>query len=121
LKEGDLFSGEAKFVGKFQFIRLGQPWRHETPLRDRGDLPGMGFASLYVSSGKGAASPGRWHVAQEWNRIGAMSRLKVTRDAVGAGSREGAKSCCPGPTATVKQIPKITASIRSGRVIRGPK
>src|ERR1700682_5926585 len=36
------------------------------------------FASLYVSSGKGAASPKRWHCAHERKKMGAISRLNVT-------------------------------------------
>ncbi len=54
LKEGDLLGGEAKFAGKFQFTRLGQPRRHEMSLRNRGDLPGMGFCVLVRKQREGS-------------------------------------------------------------------
>src|SRR3979409_2699641 len=41
-------------------------------------LGAQGRACSYVSSGNGAASPGRWQVWQFFWRIGAMSLVKVT-------------------------------------------
>src|SRR5690242_18074649 len=40
VNEGDLFVGQAEFVGKFRGLRLWQPWRHEARRRYRSDLAG---------------------------------------------------------------------------------
>src|ERR1041384_465474 len=43
VNEGDLFVGQAEFVGKFRGLRLRQPWRHEARCSYGSDLPGAGL------------------------------------------------------------------------------
>src|SRR5437762_12350823 len=43
LKEGDLFAGKAELVGKFCWLRLRQPRRHEPRRGHRSNLPGARF------------------------------------------------------------------------------
>src|SRR5260370_28246122 len=80
------------------------------------------FASEYVSSGKGPASPGRWHGAQYLKRIGAISRLKVVCCAAGVGGCAAAMAYEAYAATLAEPNPSKHATIvRTEEVIRRPR